>query len=361
MHEEIFHENYETVLIKIILQKLNLSYEFMPYLERKHYPFALNVSMGNYLDVRYRVFLFMRKIETSHGRTLDITPEKSGALHLQEQTLTMIQQSSMSPLVVYEIKRKIFRHKQETYVLFTGSDLKDLKFQIQNFIYHQPYMSLTMNNFSIVMTGTIKKDPKKIAESVQLFMWHRHKLSNILELIPNFNVSTLDVYTWLPFSSETQCNRQLDVVHVSQMTCDNFKQNSNEYLMDFLIYGIAQSAGALAYGYEVALGSTNYLNMCSHNVVSTGCNKSPLCILCYFKMNDVIDNPADCEVRSVIRFLNARHLKPAEIYRQLKEVYVDTVMNERNVGKWCAKCSTMGEQMSTMKVDPDAHHSSQKT
>ncbi|KAJ4433849.1 hypothetical protein ANN_16161 [Periplaneta americana] len=61
---------------------------------------------------------------------------------------------------------------------------------------------------------------------------------------------------------------------------------------------------------------------------------SPLCILCYFKVNDVIDNPADCEVRSVIRYLNARHLKPAEIYRQLKEVYGDTVMNERNVRKW---------------------------
>ncbi|KAJ4436350.1 hypothetical protein ANN_18981 [Periplaneta americana] len=81
--------------------------------------------------------------------------------------------------------------------------------------------------------------------------------------------------------------------------------------------------------------STGFLNMCSHNVVSTGCNKSPLCILCCFKMNDVINNPTDCEVRSVIRFLNARHLKPAEIYRQLKEVYGDTVMNERNVRKWC--------------------------
>ncbi|KAJ4451105.1 hypothetical protein ANN_02544 [Periplaneta americana] len=81
--------------------------------------------------------------------------------------------------------------------------------------------------------------------------------------------------------------------------------------------------------------STGFLNMCSHNVVSTGCNKSPLCILCYFKMNDVIDNLADCEVRSVIRFLNARHFKSAEIYRQLKEVYGDTVMNERNVRKWC--------------------------
>ncbi|KAJ4445317.1 hypothetical protein ANN_07122 [Periplaneta americana] len=85
----------------------------------------------------------------------------------------------------------------------------------------------------------------------------------------------------------------------------------------------------------IAFRSTGFVNMCSHNVVSTGCNKSPLCILCYFKMNDVIDNPADFEVRSVIRFLNARHLKPAEIYRQLKEVYGDTVMNERNVRKWC--------------------------
>ncbi|KAJ4444241.1 hypothetical protein ANN_06032 [Periplaneta americana] len=89
------------------------------------------------------------------------------------------------------------------------------------------------------------------------------------------------------------------------------------------------------YLHAVLIRSTGFLNMCSHNVVSTGCSKSPLCILCYFKMNDVIDNPADCEVRSVIRFLNARHLKPAEIYRQLKEVYGDTVMNERNVRKWC--------------------------
>ncbi|KAJ4446914.1 hypothetical protein ANN_13615 [Periplaneta americana] len=91
----------------------------------------------------------------------------------------------------------------------------------------------------------------------------------------------------------------------------------------------------LYYSNIITNRSTGFLNMCSHNVVSTGCNKSPLCILCYFKMNDVIDNPADCEVRSVIRFLNARHLKPAEIYRQLKEVYGDTVMNERNVRKWC--------------------------
>ena len=45
--------------------------------------------------------------------------------------------------------------------------------------------------------------------------------------------------------------------------------------------------------------STSFLNRFSHNVVSIGCNKSPLCILCVFKMNGVIDNPADSEARSV--------------------------------------------------------------
>ena len=52
-------------------------------------------------------------------------------------------------------------------------------------------------------------------------------------------------------------------------------------------------------------------------------------------MNSVIENPADCEVRGVIRFLNVQKVKPAEIYRQLKAVYGDNVMNERNVRKWC--------------------------
>jgi hypothetical protein len=49
-----------------------------------------------------------------------------------------------------------------------------------------------------------------------------------------------------------------------------------------------------------------------------------------------IANPADCEVRSVIRFLNAKNSSPAEIYRQIIEVYGEGVMNEGNV----RKCST---------------------
>ncbi|GBM73510.1 hypothetical protein AVEN_103941-1 [Araneus ventricosus] len=45
-------------------------------------------------------------------------------------------------------------------------------------------------------------------------------------------------------------------------------------------------------------------------------------------------DPADCEVRSVIRFLNAKKIKPAEIHRQLVEIYGEHVMTDGMVRKW---------------------------
>jgi hypothetical protein len=48
-----------------------------------------------------------------------------------------------------------------------------------------------------------------------------------------------------------------------------------------------------------------------------------------------ITNPADCEVHSLIRFLNAKNICPDKIHRQLAKVYGEGVMNERNVCKWC--------------------------
>ena len=38
---------------------------------------------------------------------------------------------------------------------------------------------------------------------------------------------------------------------------------------------------------------------------------------CVFVMFKEIKNPAACEMRSVIRFLNAKNMKPAEIHGQL--------------------------------------------
>jgi histone-lysine N-methyltransferase SETMAR len=54
-----------------------------------------------------------------------------------------------------------------------------------------------------------------------------------------------------------------------------------------------------------------------------------------FKMNKKIDNPADCEVRSVIRFLNAQNVRAIDIHRQLTAVYGEGIMNESSVRKWC--------------------------
>jgi hypothetical protein len=44
-----------------------------------------------------------------------------------------------------------------------------------------------------------------------------------------------------------------------------------------------------------------------------------------FKM---IERPAGCEIRFVIRFLNARYVKPADIHRQMWEVYGENAMSD---------------------------------
>ena len=50
-------------------------------------------------------------------------------------------------------------------------------------------------------------------------------------------------------------------------------------------------------------------------------------------MNAPISNPADCEVRGVIRFLQAENVRPSETYRRLVAVYGEHVMNAASVQK----------------------------
>ena len=52
-------------------------------------------------------------------------------------------------------------------------------------------------------------------------------------------------------------------------------------------------------------------------------------------MNTLISTPADCEVRGVIRFLQAENVRPCEIHQRLVEVYGEHVMNAASVRKWC--------------------------
>jgi hypothetical protein len=57
-----------------------------------------------------------------------------------------------------------------------------------------------------------------------------------------------------------------------------------------------------------------------------------------FEMAAAIQSVAKCEVRSVIRFLNAKGESPAEIHKQMVDVY-GNVMNGQNMRKWCREFS----------------------
>ncbi|GBM50646.1 hypothetical protein AVEN_86338-1 [Araneus ventricosus] len=56
-------------------------------------------------------------------------------------------------------------------------------------------------------------------------------------------------------------------------------------------------------------------------------------------MFKTITDPSDCEVRSVIRFLNANNVKQAEIHRQLVEIHGENVMTDGMVRKWVRQFS----------------------
>lgn len=51
-------------------------------------------------------------------------------------------------------------------------------------------------------------------------------------------------------------------------------------------------------------------------------------------MFKIIESPAKCEIRSVIRFLTARNMSAINIHRQVTEVYGPDVMSEGKVRKW---------------------------
>ena len=57
-----------------------------------------------------------------------------------------------------------------------------------------------------------------------------------------------------------------------------------------------------------------------------------------FEMAAPIQSPAKCDVRSVIRFLNAKGERPAEIHKHIVAVY-GKVVNRQNVTKWCREFS----------------------
>ena len=64
-------------------------------------------------------------------------------------------------------------------------------------------------------------------------------------------------------------------------------------------------------------------------------------------MNATISNPADCEVRGVIRFLQVENVRPSEIRRRLVAVYGEHVMNAASVRKWCTMVHQQNAQINS--------------
>ena len=60
-------------------------------------------------------------------------------------------------------------------------------------------------------------------------------------------------------------------------------------------------------------------------------------------------NPAACEKRSVIRFLIAKNMTPAEIHRQLSDVYGEHAMSSSMVWRWVR---LFNEGRENVRVDP---------
>ncbi|PNF43793.1 hypothetical protein B7P43_G09754 [Cryptotermes secundus] len=56
-------------------------------------------------------------------------------------------------------------------------------------------------------------------------------------------------------------------------------------------------------------------------------------------MEALIPTPADCEVRSVMKFFNAQSIALIEIHRQLCQVYGPNVMSKQMVRRWCRQFS----------------------
>ena len=67
-----------------------------------------------------------------------------------------------------------------------------------------------------------------------------------------------------------------------------------------------------------------------------------------------IERAADCEIRSVIRFLNARNVLPSEIHHQICQVYGDNAMSEGMFRKW-VRMFNKGRRTCTIRREVGVH------
>jgi hypothetical protein len=62
-------------------------------------------------------------------------------------------------------------------------------------------------------------------------------------------------------------------------------------------------------------------------------------------MFKIIEHPANCAIQSVICFLNAKNVKPADIHNQICEEYSENAMSDGMVRKWVTKFNAGHDNM----------------
>ena len=61
-----------------------------------------------------------------------------------------------------------------------------------------------------------------------------------------------------------------------------------------------------------------------------------------FEILPLIENPVDCEISSVIRYLSAKGVKAVEIHRNICKVYGQNIISDGMVRKWVRAFKDLG-------------------
>ena len=67
-----------------------------------------------------------------------------------------------------------------------------------------------------------------------------------------------------------------------------------------------------------------------------------------------IEGAADCEIQSVIRFLNTRNVLPSQLHHQICQMYGDNAKSDGMVRNGF-RCSMRDERTHTMRREVDVH------
>jgi len=71
-------------------------------------------------------------------------------------------------------------------------------------------------------------------------------------------------------------------------------------------------------------------------------------------MFKTIEGATDCEIRTLIRFLNPRNVLPSEIHQQICQVYGDNVKSDGRLGNGFG-CSMKDDRTCTMSREVGVH------